>query len=453
MQQRVLLICNYFAPDHTIGAVRTSKLAKYLRQNGCEVEVLAEKRQGGEDELLKRDAAGIRLQYAEHSKRYLCLRRAYEKLTASYREKRFGNLEDRKRINPRTGHTEFYTFETAYPVIGSLDYIAGQLGQIDLFRSVKKKLRAAEDFDYVITSYGDSFSYFAGRYFHKHHRDTAWIFDIRDAIYRYKFTPGYVSFIPKMYERDIWRHADCITGVSKGICKAVPQKYRYKVRLLTNGYDLTDRENLKSDRLDPREMAFTYTGSMYGGLQDLSVFFEAMGDLIREGEIDIEKIRFHFAGNPSAFEIFKGQAEKYRLGGRCVDHGKLSRREAMELQQCSDLLLSAAYDYKDHEGGIITGKIFEYMAAGRSVISVITGDIEHSELADIVRRTGVGIAYEDPHRREDYSKLREYIKRQYQVFEKTGQTIYEPNGRELRRYDYRYLCKRLLQIMEQARKG
>lgn len=453
MQRRVLLICNYFAPDHTIAAVRTSKLVKYLRQNGYEVEVLAEKRQGGEDELLKRGVEGVRVQYAESSEGYIWFRRGYEKLTESYRKKRFDNLEDRKRVNPRTGHTEFYTFETAYPVIGSLDYIAGQLKQIDLFRSVKKKLQAAEGFDYVITSYGDSFGYFAGRYFHKCHKDTTWIFDIRDAVYRYKFTPRYVGFLPKIYERYIWRHADCITGVSKGICKTVPRKFRHKVHLLTNGYDPDDRENLRSDRIDPREMAFTYTGSMYGGLQDLSVFFEAMGELTQHNEIDVGKIRFHFAGNPSAFQILKSQAEKYGLGGRCTDHGKLSRRDALELQQRSDILLLASYDYKDHEGGIITGKAYEYMMVRRPVVSIITGDIEHSELADIIRKTNIGIAYEEAGRKEDYRKLCEYIKRQYRAWEKTAQTQYAPDERELRRYDYRCLCRRLIKIMEQARKG
>ena len=244
MGQRVLLICNYFAPDHAIAAVRTSKLAKYLKVNGYEVEVLAEKKDGGEDGLLKNGVEDIRVFYAENSTRYIRFRSLYEKLIGPHKKKRFDNLENRKRVNPKTGNVEFYTFEVAYPLIGSLDYIIGQLKQIDLFRSVRQLLRAERHYDYVITSYGDAFSYFAGRYFHKYHRDTKWIFDIRDAVYRYKFTPDYIGFIPKMYERYIWKHADCITGISKGICKRVPRKYRGKVHCLTNGFDLADRKSV-----------------------------------------------------------------------------------------------------------------------------------------------------------------------------------------------------------------
>lgn len=453
MQKKVLFICNYFAPDHTIAAVRITKLAKYLRENGYKVEVLAEKKDGGVDELLARDVEGIKVYYAENSSLYMCFRKWYEKLIEPHKMKRFNNLENRKRINPKTGNVEFYTFEAAYPLIGSLDYIVGQLKQMDLFRSVKRELRIEKHYDYVITSYGDSFSYFAGRYFRKYHKETTWIFDIRDAIYRYKFTPDYVGFLPKIYERYVWKHADCITGVSKGICKRVPPKFRRKVYCLTNGFDSSDREGLRRDRINPAEMTFVYTGSMYGGLIDLSVFFEAVRELIQSGQMCEERISFHYAGNASAFEIFKSQAEAFQLGSSCVTHGKLSRREALELQQRSDVLLVASYDYADHEGGVITGKVFEYMAAERPIISIIMGDIENGELAEIVRKTKIGVAYEASHHKEDYRNLCEYLKRQYDLFMKTGQTKYEPDRKRLRRYDYHYLCKRLIKIMNQTEKG
>lgn len=453
MGQRVLLICNYFAPDHAIAAVRTSKLAKYLRVNGYEVEVLAEKRDGGEDELLKKGVEDIRVSYAVNSSLYVRFRELYEKLIEPHKKKRFDNLENRKRMNPKTGNIEFYTFEMAYPLLGSLDYIVGQLKQIDLYRSVKQQLREEKYFDYVITSYGDSFSYFAGKYFHKYHKDTKWIFDIRDAVYRYKFTPNYVGFIAKMYERYIWKHVDCITGISKGICRRVPRKYRGKVHCLTNGFDRADMEGVKGDRFCPSEMTFTYTGSMYGGIRDLTVLFQAVRELVRDGQMEEERVSFHYAGNSPAYEIFKSQAEQFGLDGRCVMHGKLPRRDTLEMQRGSDILMVASYDYKEQEGGVITGKVYEYMAAQRPVISIMMGDIEHSELTEIVEKTNIGVAYEASNHEVDYIKLREYIKRQYQSFMETGHTRYEPNEKELRRYDYRYLCKRLIKIMNQTERG
>jgi len=451
--KRILLICNYFAPDNTIAAVRTSKLAKYLHQNGYEVQVITEKKEINiEDELLKLDTEGIKVYYAYQSKFYKRFYNIYHKIIEPHKKKRFDNLENRYKINPKTGHEEFYTYEAAYPILGSLDYIVQLIKQYDLYLSVKKTLRKLDGFDYVITSYGDIFSFFTGKYYRKCHKEILWIFDIRDAIYRYKFTPDYVKWLAKRYERQVWKKADCILGVSKGICKKVPLKYRKKTYCLTNGYDMSDRYHLNTQRLDCSKLIFTYTGSMYGGLVNLSIFFQCVKDGIEQGEIDKDAVEFHFAGNDSAYKIFKNQAQNYNLGKNCVSHGKLSHKDALQLQQQSDILLVASHDYQNNEGGVITGKVLEYMSADKPVIGLIMGDIMHSELADIIRKTNLGIAYEESHNETDYKNLYLYICQKYKEFMCCGRIEHNPNKKELRKYDYKFLCKRLIKIMNQIEK-
>ena len=453
MQKKILLICNYFAPDNTIAAVRTSKMAKYLKQNGYEIQVIAEKKDAvTEDEILKKDTEGIQVCYAYQSKFYEKLYKKYQQIIQPYEKKRFDNLDNRYRINTKTGKMEFYPFETAYPFLGSLDFIVGLIKQYDLFLSIKRILRKCKNFDYVITSYGDAFSLFAGQYYHKYHKETPWIFDIRDAVCRYKFTPCYVSWIAKIFERQIWRNADCILGVSKGICRRVPLKYRKKVHYLTNGYDMPDRDHLSTERLGKRKLVFTYTGSMYGGIRDLSVLFKAVREAANKGFIDEEGLVFHYAGNDSAYEIFKSQAQKYELEKNCVTHGKLSHKDTLELQQQSDVLLVASYDYQNNQGGVITGKALEYMSSGKPIIAIIMGDIEQSELANIIRSTKTGFAYEDAHKVEDYDKLYAYLCKLYKEFAEAGKIENNPDKKELRKYDYRNLCKRLIKILNQIEK-
>ncbi len=453
MQKKILLICNYFAPDNTIAAVRTSKMAKYLKQNGYEIQVIAEKKDAvTEDEILKKDTEGIQVCYAYQSKFYEKLYKKYQQIIQPYKKKRFDNLDNRYRINTKTGKMEFYPFETAYPFLGSLDFIVGLIKQYDLFLSIKRILRKCKNFDYVITSYGDAFSLFAGQYYHKYHKETPWIFDIRDAVCRYKFTPCYVSWIAKIFERQIWRNADCILGVSKGICRRVPLKYRKKVHYLTNGYDMPDRDHLSTERLGKRKLVFTYTGSMYGGIRDLSVLFKAVREAANKGFIDEEGLVFHYAGNDSAYEIFKSQAQKYELEKNCVTHGKLSHKDTLELQQQSDVLLVASYDYQNNQGGVITGKALEYMSSGKPIIAIIMGDIEQSELANIIRSTKTGFAYEDAHKVEDYDKLYAYLCKLYKEFAEAGKIENNPDKKELWKYDYRNLCKRLIKILNQIEK-
>lgn len=109
MKKNILLICNYFAPDNTIAAVRTSKLAKYLRQSGYEVQVIAEKKDTvAEDEILKKDTENIKVYYAYQSEFYKRFYKKYNEIIQPYKKKRFDNLDNRYRINPKTGNLEFY---------------------------------------------------------------------------------------------------------------------------------------------------------------------------------------------------------------------------------------------------------------------------------------------------------------------------------------------------------
>lgn len=447
--KKVLLVCNYFAPDNTIAAIRISKFAKYLMKYGMEVDCITEKKENcPEDETLKDDVHGIDIIYASNSAAFLKFEQIFTNFIAPFKKKRFSNLSNRKRINPKTGYIEFYPYETAYPILGSMEYLVGQIKQFDLYKSVKKYIKKANDYDCLLTSYGDSFSYFVGKCYHKFHKKAIWIFDIRDAIYRYKFTPPYVSFIPKYYERYIWKNANAIIGVSKGICRRVPVKNRKKVSCITNGYDWTDRKEIDSEKMACNKLILAFTGSMYGGLMDLSVFFCAIADLLEKNVIVQDNIEFHFAGTPSAYEIFHNQAEEYGVGNRCVDHGKLLRQDAMKLQSKSDILLSASYDYEANKGGVITGKIFEYMTSGCPVISIITGDVKNSELADIVRKTNIGIAYEASHHKRDYEQLLRYLEDQYKMKFKNGKVLYAPDVKELRKYDYQELTRKLKRLMD-----
>ena len=73
----------------------------------------------------------------------------------------------------------------------------------------------------------------------------------------------------------IWKYADAIVGVSKGICRRVLKNTGIRFFCITNGFEreeqLQPRKGLSSER-----MSFTYTGSMYGGLQNLSAFLRQL---------------------------------------------------------------------------------------------------------------------------------------------------------------------------------
>ena len=199
-------------------------------------------------------------------------------------------------------------------------------------------------------------------------------------------------------------------------------------------------------------MTFVYTGSMYGGLQNLSDFFEVVDRLVNCKQIDREKLAFIYAGNESAYYIFRGQAEKYNLDSQCVYYGKINRQSAIELQKKSDILLMASYDYKDNNGGVITGKLFEYMASQKPVIAIVTGDGINSEVSQIISDTRIGICIEKAAGEEKKQLLSDYIIKQYNHFINREPIEYNPNIAEVQKYDYKNISKKYLKLIEDMKR-
>ncbi|MBR5598257.1 MAG: glycosyltransferase [Lachnospiraceae bacterium] len=447
--KKILIACNYFAPDNTIAAVRLTKIARYLHLQGYKVTILAEKKYSEiKDEILERDAEGIEVIWIENSCKGKNIVSMYKKIMTPIKNKRYDNLDNRIKINRKTGKYEFFPFEVAYPVIGSLDYLVELLRQYDLAKMARKQLEGHWEQNFLFTSYGGLFGYFIGKYIHKKNKSIIWIFDIRDSICRYKFTPKYVRWIAKNQERYVWREADCITAVSKGICERVSHKYRHKAYCVTNGYDKRDRLGIHVKERINGKLRFAYTGGMYGGLQDLSSFFCNIRVLIDENVIDVDRVEFLYAGKQSAYEVFRAQAKKYELENNCVYCGMLTRKDSLQLQMESDVLLVSSFDYQTEVGGVITGKALEYMSANKPIIAIINGDIEHSELAEIIRSGNLGCAYEESHAETDTKELYEYLKGKYKEFIGKGRLEHNPNEEVLLKFDYEYIGNNLLTIIE-----
>ena len=445
------MICSHFAPDNSIAAVRITKFAKCFYKNGYEVTVIAEA--GAvllEDEILKKDAQGIKVIRVENTKKAKKVIEKYKKIVRPFKEEKFQKLDNRLRINPKTGNKEFYTFETYYPFLGSIDYVMELYRQYDLFIQAKRYMNEILDVELIFTSYGGFISIFAGLYYKRKNKNIPWIFDIRDAVYNYKFTPPYVSWISKLYERYIWKRADGITAVSKGICKRVSSRYRNKVYCITNGYDRKDRNGITYSSIKNEKMKFTYTGAMYGGIRNLSPLFCNIRKLIEKKLIDENDIEFCFAGKESAYDIFWSQARKYCLECNCIYYGKLERKDSLKLQMESDILLVSSFDYQANEGGVITGKALEYMSANKPIIAVINGDIEHSELAEIIRKANLGCVYEEAHDEKDSQNLYYYLWEKYKEYKSDGCIKHNPNQEILRRFDYRYLGKKMLWVVDKV---
>lgn len=445
--KNILLVCNYFAPENEVASIRLSKFAKYLKRYGYKVSVLAEKKTlNMKDNILQKDVEGIPVKRVENSALMKKIDALYSGITKNYREKKFADVSSRMKYNRKAGRIIFYPFEKMHPILGTFDYLLKMIKQFDLFCSAKAYLIGQKDVDVCFSSYGGYFGHFAGSFMKKRNPGIRWIADFRDPVYRFNFDP--VLFAPAAVFYEWWSCFKCddIIVVTKGMARKLPSFARKKVHCITNGYDLEDRRYFSRTAAENRKFVISYTGRMYGGMQDVSVVFRAVRELAGEDRINLENIEFRYAG--TGFRIFASQAAKYGLELNCVDCGNVSRKQSLSIQADSDMLLIAVWDYKCQTIGAISGKALEYMMQRKPIIAVINGDVPRNELACMIRKAKLGAAYEQSHHERDLPALKDYIRLQYEQYLKHGKCIWEADEQIMAGYEYRYLVKKLMKVIE-----
>ena len=130
------------------------------------------------------------------------------------------------------------------------------------------------------------------------------------------------------------------------------------------------------------------------------------------------------------------QIEFFALGKNVNLCGYLSHNRAVEEMNNSDILLITNFD-RDTSKGIIPGKLFEYLAVGKKIVSF---GPKESDVADILKETGSGRHFGYA----DNQEIKNYILEIYQQW-KTGNL--EANQQSVQQYSRRNLTKKLSEIL------
>ena len=212
----------------------------------------------------------------------------------------------------------------------------------------------------------------------------AWVADLRDPLTSHPHRRGYESRLSQLKEMTVGRvgrlvasQADAIVAASDAIAvEARALQPKGKVVTIANGCDFDDFAGLEyhpSDRL-----RITHTGN-FQGKRDPKPFFRALADS------GLEDIVVRFAGDVRATD--REYAESLGLGDRIELLGYVPRRRSLELQRDSEALLLLIPDSGGRGKGVLTGKIFEYLAAERPILAAVPPD---GAAADLLRETGAG---------------------------------------------------------------
>ena len=145
---------------------------------------------------------------------------------------------------------------------------------------------------------------------------------------------------------------------------------------ISNGCDFEDFEGLEYH--SGERFRITHTGSFFGK-RDPRPFLTALA----ESGLDVVA---RFVGDFRAAD--REWAESLDLGDRLELIDYAPRREALELQRDSEALLLLIPDADGRGKGVLSGKVYEYLAAERPLLAAIPTD---GAAAKLIREVGAGI--------------------------------------------------------------
>ena len=263
-----------------------------------------------------------------------------------------------------------------------------------------------------------------------------WIADIRDPwtdIYYYPILQhSYLSaWLDKRYEKQVLQHADRILTVSESLGKLFRQKIKQpnedKIHLLPNGYDPADFKGLQR-AAGQEQFVICYTGSMADNYHP-DQFILALADFYHANEV--EDIRLQFIGAIS--EAILRKIKSMKLEGLLTHIPGVPHEEINQYQVNAGMLLLLIPDVP-HAEGILTGKLFEYLATGRPILCL--GPV-HGDAASIIENCKAGATFNH----DDFQGIKDFIIQQYLAFkEGKSPTQADPN---VRKYDRKIQAKGL----------
>jgi glycosyltransferase involved in cell wall biosynthesis len=211
----------------------------------------------------------------------------------------------------------------------------------------------------------------------------AWIADLRDSIAANPHRRAESAAV-RLKEKAgssvaglVARRADAVVTVSEAIAEEVRElEPSGPVRVIPNACDFEDFEGIEHRPSD--RFRITHAGSFFGK-RTPRPFLTALA----ESGVDVVA---RFVGDFRSTD--REWAETLGLGERLELVPYATHRRALELERDSEALLLLIPDSGGRGRGVLSGKLFEYLAAERPILATVPPD---GEAARVLRETGAGI--------------------------------------------------------------
>lgn len=443
---QILLISYYFAPGNLMGAVRPTKLAKYFKREGYDLNVIASKENrwlflNNEikiDQTLLADSNNLNIYRPTHSWLFKFFAYFVKRIMNTFittSKKKSPNLESNNNKN-HLGFKHYFTKNAMFfmALLQDIDFTICAI--------LSKKVRKlAKESSHILSSYGPYSSHFLAYAIKSiYGNKISWIADFRDPIAQPTDTK-IQFYINKWIENKVCNKANQLVSVSNGYMQSIVKaKFYDKSTVITNGFDKEDLHFIQTNNLLSNKFIISYTGTTYGGRRDLKPIFRVIKELEIDNFTNIDLLEFHYAGPES--ELVKELGIRFEIDNKIHTFGNVSRNESIRLNNNSSLIVVATWNDKSHLG-VLPGKFFESLLFNKPLLVLVSGEIRESEIVNITKELELGITYEEANKDIDYIKLKEFIKSKLLI----SNNFVDTKTTSINKFEYQFIAREYLKLI------
>ena len=211
-----------------------------------------------------------------------------------------------------------------------------------------------------------------------------WVADLRDSVVAHPHRRAESMLVrakesgDHLVARLVANRADAVVAVSEAIAAEVNDRSPAgPVVTIANGSDFDDFVGIEHHRSE--RFRITHTGSFFGK-RDPRPFLSAL----EASGLDDAVVRFLGDFRSSDREW----ADTLSLGDRLEVIPYAPRRKSLELQRDSEVLLLLIPEAGGRGKGVLSGKVFEYLAAERPILALVPPD---GAAAELIRNANAGV--------------------------------------------------------------
>jgi hypothetical protein len=429
-EKKILIITYYWPPAGGPGVQRWLKFAKYLPEFGWKPIIFTPENPSYpliDESLMKDIPEDLEIIKTKIWEPY----QLAEKLNKSNKKFKAGQFD--------VGNNQSWKSKLSIWVRGNFFIPDARVFWVNPSVKFLEQYLKINNIDVVVTSGPPHSLHLIGLNLKKKFPNVKWIADFRDpwteiSYYKHLKLTNKSDKKHRQLESEVFKNADITLATSYTDAENF-RKNGANAVCITNGFDESDSSN--SQILNSSNSIAKFTLSYIGVLEQLrnpENLWKALDDLVKTNAEFEKDFRLKFVGRID--DKILSSIENSNLKNHIDNLGYLPHEKAIDEMSNSSMLLITNFP-DDSSKGIIPGKIFEYLATGKQIISFGPNAADVSKILDETN-AGKHFGY------QDYETIKQFISEKFKLW-KAGNLL--ENAGNIEQFSRRNLTKQLSEIL------